>query len=346
MFELDRLLSSVLSEISQCYSLDKLAKIKSASLGKKSEISKMMADLKNKSPEEKKALGESLNSAKTSIESAIKEREVYISKKNLEKKMQNEYVDVTMPSLSKRFGKLHPISKTTEEIYTILNDMGYSFVAGPDIETDFYNFTALNTPEHHPARTMQDTFYINHEQQESLLLRTQTSSVQIRALEKHGAPLYVFTIGATYRSDSDATHTPMFHQIEGLAVDKDINFAHLKWTLVEFFKRFFAVSDLNIRLRPSYFPFTEPSAEYDMAYETRNGKMVFGKGDRWLEMGGCGMVHPNVLRNGGVDPTKYQGFAFGMGLERLTSLKYGVSDLRQYFEYDKRFEDSYYFDHC
>jgi phenylalanyl-tRNA synthetase alpha chain len=192
---------------------------------------------------------------------------------------------------------------------------------------------------------MQDTFYINHEQQESLLLRTQTSSVQIRAMEKHGAPLYVFTIGATYRSDSDATHTPMFHQIEGLAVDKDINFAHLKWTLVEFFKRFFAVSDLNIRLRPSYFPFTEPSAEIDIRCSFENGELKIGpNGNRWLEIGGCGMVHPNVLKASGINPDEYQGFAFGLGIERLTMLKYGIPDMRKCFESDIRWLSNYGFE--
>ena len=343
---MNRLLAGALSEISQCYTLDKLAKIKSTSLGKNSELFKMMADLKNCSLEEKKERGRDLNFAKETILNAIKQREIEISKIEMEKKWKEEYLDVTMPAKLKKFGKLHPLSKTTEEIYTILNDMGFSYVTGPDIETDFFNFTALNIPEHHPARTMHDTFYIRHMGEESLLLRTHTSPVQIRAMKERGAPLYVFSIGRTYRSDSDATHTPMFHQIEGLAIDKNINFSHLKWTLIEFFKRFFAVPDIDIRLRPSFFPFTEPSAEFDMSYKKENGKMIFGTGDNWLEMGGCGIVHPNVLRSSGVDPDEYQGFAFGMGLERLTSLKYGISDLRQYFEYDKRFEDNFYFNHC
>ena len=346
MVELDRLLAGILTEISQCYTLDKLAKVKSVSLGKNSVLFQMMADLKNCSLEEKKEKGTELNFIKTSINDAIKKRETEIAILRRNEALKNEYVDATLPARTKTFGKIHPLTKTTEEVYTILSDMGFEFVTGPDIETDFFNFSALNIPEHHPARTMHDTFYVSHIGEEKYVLRTHTSPVQVRSLKKFGAPLYVFTIGSTYRSDSDATHTPMFHQIEGLAIDKNINFAHLKWVMNEFLKRFFNVSELSIRLRPSFFPFTEPSAEFDMAYKTEKGRMVFGTGDNWLEMGGCGIVHPNVLIHSGVDPDKYQGFAFGMGLERLTSLKYGIPDLRRYFEYDKRFEDSFYFEHC
>lgn len=346
MVELDRLLAGIMTEIAQSYTLDKLAKVKSASLGKNSVLSHMMKDLKDCSLEEKKEKGTELNFIKNSINEAIKKREAEIGVMKLNESLKNEYVDATLPARTKTFGKIHPLTKTTEETYTILSEMGFEFVTGPEIETDFFNFTALNIPEYHPARTMHDTFYVSHMGDEKYVLRTHTSPVQVRSLKKSGAPLYVFTIGTTYRSDSDATHTPMFHQIECLAIDKYINFTHLKWVINEFLKKFFQVSELTMRLRPSFFPFTEPSVEFDMAYKNENGRMIFGTGANWLEMGGGGIVHPNVLIHSGVDPEKYQGFAFGIGLERLTSLKYGISDLRRYFEYDKRFEDSFYCEYC
>lgn len=345
MVNVDRLLASILSEIETCNDVKKLPIIKNTALGKNSQFSEIMSSLKDLPINDKKVIGTQVNFAKQKILKAISEKEIELNNAILAHKLANEFIDVTMPCRSNKVGKLHPLTKTYEEVYDILSSMNFSLVDGPDIETDFYNFTALNIPEHHPARTMHDTFYISTLSDNKLLLRTHTSPVQIRSLKEKGVPIRVFSIGRTYRSDSDATHTPMFHQIEGLVIDKDINFAHLKWTVSEFFKRFFNIEDLNIRLRPSFFPFTEPSAEIDMAYCKINGKMVFGKGNSWLEMGGCGIVHPEVLRNSGIDPSDYQGFAFGMGLERITSLKYGIPDLRQYFEFSEKFEDCFYFDH-
>lgn len=344
MVSIDRLLASALSEIDNCLDVKKLPAIKNAAIGKNSPLAQVSNDMKKLSVEEKKTLGMQINFVKQKILEAVTAKENELNKALLEERLANEYIDVTMPSRTRNFGKLHPITKAYEEVYNIMTDMGLTFVDGPDIETDFYNFTALNIPEHHPARTMHDTFYVNMRSDNKLLLRTHTSTVQIRSMEKDGAPLRVFSIGRTYRSDSDATHTPMFHQVEALVIDENINFAHLKWMAAEFFKKFFEVDELNIRLRPSFFPFTEPSAEIDMAYTISNNKMVFGKGDNWLEMGGCGIVHPNVLRNSGVDPEKYQGFAWGIGLERITSLKYGIPDLRQYFEFSEKFERNFYFD--
>ncbi len=347
MFDSEHMLAVAFEEIAQCHSLNKLAVLKSKLLGKNSELAQQMLKLKTCSHEEKRIRGKVFNSTKNAISAAIEKRGTEIGNEILEEQIQKEYLDATLPALKKVFGKMHPITKTTEEMYTILDDMGYEFVLGPDIESDYNNFTALNIPEHHPARTMHDTFYIKTgELDYRYVLRTHTSAVQVKTLQEKGAPLYIFTIGNAYRNDSDATHTPVFHQIEGMAIDRDINFGHLKWTINEILRRFFGVYELNIRLRPSFFPFTEPSAEFDMSYRKENGCIVFGKGEHWLEMGGCGMVHPKVLENGGIDSKMYQGFAFGMGLERLTSLKYGISDLRQYFEYDKRFEENFYFSHC
>lgn len=346
MMELDRLVATTLTEITQCYALAKLTLIKKAVLGKDGSLTKMVSDLKRRSVEDRRKYGGELNSAKETISKAIQKREYEIEKIAMDQKLREEYIDVTMPPRLRNVGKIHPLTKTTEEISGILSNMGFSYASGPDIENDFFNFTALNIPEHHPARTMHDTFYVNHMGGESLVLRTHTSSVEARVMRERGAPLYIFSIGRTYRSDSDATHTPMFHQIECVAVDQHANFANLQWAINEFLKKFFKIDNLNMRLRPSFFPFTEPSAEVDIAYESRNGIMTFGTGSKWLEVLGCGVLHPRVLELSGINPKKYQGFAFGMGLERLTSLKYGIPDLRRYFDYDKRFENSFYFDHC
>ncbi len=341
---IDRTLIFTLTEIEKCKDMKHLQELRNASIGKNGRLSEVFKRLRDFDESDKKEIGLKVNKAKEEIVSAIQRKEKELFCLEMAQKLNDEFVDVTMPSRGKYIGKLHPLTKAKEEVYEILSGFGFSFADGPDIETDYFNFTALNIPEHHPARTMHDTFYVNAISDDKLLLRTHTSPVQIRALKDNGAPIKVFSIGRTYRSDSDATHTPMFHQIEGLVVDENINFSHLKWTVIEFFKKFFEVEELNIRLRPSFFPFTEPSAEIDMAYTKEKGKIKFGVGNNWLEMGGCGMVHPNVLQNCGIDSTKYQGFAFGMGLERITSLKYGIPDLRQYFEYDSCFAEEFYFD--
>jgi phenylalanyl-tRNA synthetase alpha chain len=266
----------------------------------------------------------------------------------LEKQLYSEFVDVSMPPRPHVAGTLHPLSKVAEEIAMILSSYGFVCAEGPDIESEYYNFTALNLPDHHPARAMHDTFYMNVQADGKgrKLLRTHTSPVQIHSMLANKPPFRFFSTGRVFRSDYDATHTPMFNQTEGLMVDKNIGFAHLKWMLSDFLKKFFGIPDLLLRFRPSFFPFTEPSVEVDLNYEIKNGEMIFGSGDKWLEIGGAGVVHPNVLRYGNVDPDKYQGFAFGFGLERMTSLKYGVPDLRGYFESDERWRAAFGFAHA
>jgi len=263
----------------------------------------------------------------------------------LEKKFEGEKIDVSMPVDTKSFGFIHPISKVFSEISTILNGYGFHFAEGPDIESEYFNFDTMNMPEYHPARTMHDTFYLNMPADEKgrKLLRTHTSPVETRYMLDHEPPLRFFTIGRTFRSDYDATHTPMFDQVEMLVVEKDVGMAQLKWLIKDILKKFFNLEKLSVRFRPSFFPFTEPSAEVDINYSIVKGKMIFGTGDKWLEIGGCGVSHPNVLKAGGVDPTQYQGIAFGLGIERLASLKYGVPDLRNYFESNEKWRETFGF---
>ena len=265
--------------------------------------------------------------------------------KELEKKLQCERIDVSMPVDIKSFGYIHPISKVFAEISVILSGYGFSFAEGPDIESEYFNFDAMNMPEYHPARTMHDTFYLkmSADEQGRKLLRTHTSPVETRYMLKNKPPLRFFTIGRTFRSDYDATHTPMFNQVEMLVVEKNVGLAQLKWLIKDILKKFFNLDKLSVRFRPSFFPFTEPSAEVDINYSIMNGKMIFGTGDKWLEIGGCGVSHPNVLKAGGIDPTEYQGIAFGLGIERLASLKYGVPDLRNYFESNERWREAFGF---
>ena len=256
--------------------------------------------------------------------------------------MKNEKVDVTLPIRPYQQGKIHPVSQVIDEISSIFSEIGFTVAEGPDVETEYNNFTALNTPEDHPARDMHDTFYL--EKNKKLLLRTHTSPVQIRAMLNGKPPFKIIVPGRTYRCDSDQTHAPMFHQLEGLHIDKNITMGHLKGCLDYFIKEFFEVKNVQMRFRPSHFPFTEPSAEVDIGYRIENEKIVIGEGDKWLEILGCGMVHPNVLKNAKVDPKKYQGFAFGMGIDRLAMLKYGINDLRAFFETDYRWLSHFGFD--
>ena len=283
-----------------------------------------------------------LNSIKNELQDKINSKLQEIETKEINSKLENEKVDVTLPEREFSRGKIHPVSQVIDEISSIFSEIGFSVEEGPDIENEHYNFTALNTPDNHPARDMHDTFYLDNNKE--LLLRTHTSPVQVRTMLNGKPPFKIIAPGRTYRSDSDQTHSPMFHQVEGLHIDKDINMGHLKGCLNYFIKSFFEVDKIKMRFRPSHFPFTEPSAEVDIGYEIKDGKIVIGEGDKWLEILGCGMVHPNVLKNVKVNPDKYQGYAFGIGIDRLGMLKYGINDLRAFFETDYRWLNHFGFD--
>ena len=345
MNESDKLLATCLSEIAGCNDTKKLEAIKNLVFGKNGRITEMMKNLKTLSVEEKKVRGAEINRVKTAVLESLKNKSDELELKELEKKLAAEKIDVSMPARPFEFGNIHPLTKVAEEVSEILSLYGFSFADGPEIENEYYNFTALNMPDHHPARTMHDTFYINETADDfgRKLLRTHTSPVEIRTMHTRKPPFRMFSIGRTFRSDYDATHTPMFTQIEGLIIDKDIGFANLKWLLGDFLKKFFGVSKVNMRFRPSFFPFTEPSAEVDIAFHEEDKKLVFGTGDKWLEIVGCGVLHPNVLKAGKTDASKYRGLAFGFGLERLASLKYGVPDLRGYFESGENWRNSFGF---
>ena len=304
-----------------------------------------MQSLSSLSIEKKKIKGQELNVFKSFLEQAINNKKIDLEISALNAKLENEQIDVTLPSRDFNTGKIHPISQTIYKIIDIFSSMGFSVESGPDIETDFNNFTALNIPSHHPAREMQDTFYIEDKtNNEDKVLRTHTSPVQVRTMLETKPPIRIIVPGRTYRSDSDATHTPMFHQVEGLLIDNSSSMAHLKGCLIDFLKEFFEINDLQYRFRPSYFPFTEPSAEMDVAFTKKNNVMKVGEGDQWLEILGCGMVNPKVLENCKIDSKTFQGFAFGMGIERLSMLKYGITDARSFFENDFRWLNHYGFD--
>ena len=301
---------------------------------------KLLAKL---SIDQKKIKGQELNKLKTFIEDSINDHKILIENTELERKLKDESIDVTLPHTEEVTGKIHPISQTIFSITEIFGNLNYSVEAGPDIESDFNNFSALNIPPHHPAREMQDTFYVNNSDGEDDVLRTHTSPVQVRTMLKSKPPIKIIVPGRTYRSDSDSTHTPMFHQVEGLVVNKDATMADLKSTLILFLKEFFEIDNLKYRFRPSYFPFTEPSAEMDVAYTKKNNVLKIGEGDDWLEILGCGMVNPKVLENCNIDSSLYQGFAFGMGIERLSMLKYGITDMRGLFDLNIKWLDHYGF---
>jgi phenylalanyl-tRNA synthetase alpha chain len=323
-----------------------LEAVRVAALGKKGSISALLATLGKMSPEERKERGPLINGLKDRITAAIAARREALKGAALEERLAAETIDVTLPlpEAPAEAGRIHPISQVMDELTTIFADMGFAVAEGPDIETDDYNFTRLNFPEGHPAREMHDTFFFNPKPDGSrLLLRTHTSPVQVRTMLAQRPPIRVICPGRTYRCDSDQTHTPMFHQVEGLVVDKDSHLGHLKWILAEFLKAFFEIERVNMRFRPSFFPFTEPSLEVDIQCRRDKGEIRFGEGDDWLEILGCGMVHPNVLRNCGIDPDVYQGFAWGMGIDRIAMLKYGMHDLRPFFEADVRWLSHYGF---
>jgi len=315
-------------------------------VGKKGEISLKMRELGKMSPDERQVAGPKLNALKDEINSALAAKKAALADAALDERLRGEWLDVTLPGRPRRQGTIHPISQVTEEVTAIFADMGFSVAEGPQIDSDWYNFDALNIPGHHPARAEMDTFYMARvagDNRPPHVLRTHTSPVQIRTMEKHGAPIRVIAPGRVYRADYDQTHTPMFHQVEGLAIDRDISMANLKWVLEEFVKAYFEVDNVELRFRASHFPFTEPSAEVDIRCSWEGGTLKVGEGDDWLEILGSGMVHPKVLMNAGVNPDDWQGFAFGMGIDRIAMLKYGIPDLRAFFDSDLRWLRHYGF---
>ncbi len=333
--------------------------VRVSALGKKGSVSALLATLGSMAPEDRKSAGPAINGLKTEIGGLIDARSVDLKKAALDARLKAETVDVTLPlqPAPTARGRIHPISQTIDEITAIFSDMGFSIAEGPDIETDYYNFTALNFPEGHPAREMHDTFFMKTGADGvKKVLRTHTSPVQVRVMQKTNEkpaasyltppvdpPIRVVMPGRTYRNDSDQTHTPMFHQVEGLVIDKSSHIGQLRWVLEEFLKAFFEVPNVTLRFRPSFFPFTEPSMEVDVQCDRSGNEVKIGEGSDWLEILGCGMVHPNVIRSAGLDPDVYQGFAWGMGIDRIAMLKYGMPDLRAFFDADQRWLDHYGF---
>ena len=317
-----------------------------AALGKKGRVSDLLKGLGGMTPEERQVMGPALNGLKERVAEAIAGRRAVLREAELATRLEAERVDVTLPLRPSPLetGRIHPVSQVIDEITAIFADLGFKVAEGPDIETDYYNFTALNFPVGHPAREMHDTFFFNPRPDgERMLLRTHTSPVQIRTMETSSPPIRVVIPGRTYRMDSDQTHTPMFHQVEGLVIDEESTVGTMRWVLEEFCKAFFEVDRVQMRFRPSFFPFTEPSMEVDIRCKRVGNEIRFGEGDDWLEILGCGMVHPNVIRYGGLDPDRYQGFAWGMGIDRIAMLKYGMPDLRAFFDADVRWLEHYGF---
>jgi len=317
-----------------------------AALGKKGAVSELLKGLGGMSAEERQVMGPALNGLRDRVTAAIADRRAILKREELARRLETERLDVTLPVRPSPLetGRIHPVSQVIDEITAIFADLGFAVAEGPDIETDYYNFTALNFPVGHPAREMHDTFFFNPKADgERMLLRTHTSPVQIRTMEKEKPPIRVVIPGRTYRMDSDQTHTPMFHQVEGLVLDKESTVGTMKWVLEEFCRAFFEVDKVQMRFRPSFFPFTEPSMEVDIRCKRVGNEVRFGEGDDWLEILGCGMVHPNVIRSGGFDPDEVQGFAWGMGIDRIAMLKYGMPDLRAFFDADVRWLNHYGF---
>jgi len=348
MSELDTLEKTLMAEIASAGDEAAIEAVRVSALGKKGSISERLKTLGAMSPEERQTAGPAINGLKNRVTEALTARRAELRDVAIQARLAAERLDVTLPvrQAPAERGRIHPISQVTDEIAAIFGDLGFSIAEGPDIETDHYNFTALNFPEGHPAREMHDTFFFNPKGDglPPRLLRTHTSPVQIRTMEAQKPPIRIVIPGKTYRQDSDATHSPMFHQLEGLVIDRTANVANMKWVLSEFCKAFFEVPNVNMRFRPSFFPFTEPSLEVDIQCDrSRPGEVRFGEGSDWMEILGCGMVHPNVLRFGGLDPDEYQGFAWGMGIDRIAMLKYGMPDLRAFFDADVRWLSHYGF---
>ena len=346
MSDLEDLKTKLMGEIADAADEAQIEAVRVNAIGKKGSVSELLKTLGKMDPEERKTRGAAINELKTEVSDAIAARKAALKDAAIAARLAAETVDVTLPvrpspSLS---GRIHPVSQVIDEITAIFGDMGFSIAEGPEIETDYYNFTALNFPEGHPAREMHDTFFFNPDEEgKRKVLRTHTSPVQIRTMESQEPPIRVVIPGKTYRQDSDATHSPMFHQLEGLVIDKTTHVGHLRWTLEEFCKAFFEVDSVTMRFRPSFFPFTEPSFEVDIQCDRSGEQVKFGTGTDWMEILGCGMVHPNVLRHCGLDPDVYQGFAWGMGLDRIAMLKYGMPDLRDFFAADERWTSHYGF---
>jgi phenylalanyl-tRNA synthetase alpha chain len=316
-----------------------------SALGKKGEVSERLKSLGGMSPEQRQIVGPALNGLRDRLTAAITARKTMLADAALDARLLAERVDVTLPHRPTQRGTIHPVSQVMDELVAIFSDMGFALAEGPDIEDDFHNFTALNFPPRHPARDMHDTFFFEEKEDASrMLLRTHTSPVQIRTMMSQKPPIRIISPGRTFRCDSDQTHTPMFHQIEGLVIDRNVHMGHLKGTLMDFLAAFFEVDDVKARFRPHHFPFTEPSAEMDVGCDRSGGEIRIGQGDDWLEILGCGMVHPNILRTCGLDPDEYQGFAFGLGVDRLAMLKYGIPDLRDFFAADTRWLGHYGFE--
>ena len=344
MDNLDALGLKLTGMISDAADINVLEQVRILALGKKGNITALMKGLGAMEPKERKAAGQELNIFKQKISDLLDTRKLEIENTSLDARLAEEKIDVTLPIRPEELGTIHPISQTTDELISIFGEMGFVVAEGPNIEEDWYNFTALNIPVDHPARQEHDTFYINAEKEgQRMVLRTHTSPVQIRTMQTQKPPIRIIVPGRTYRCDHDATHSPMFHQIEGLVIDEATHMGHLKGCLIEMCRAFFALDELPVRFRPSYFPFTEPSAEVDIGCSFGDGTLKIGEGDDWLEILGSGMVNPNVLENCGIDSTKYQGFAFGMGIERMAMLKYGIPDLRTFYDSDIRWLKHYGF---
>ena len=346
MSDIDTLRTRWLARVTEAEDEAALEQVRLAALGKKGEISLKMRELGRMSPEERQTTGKALNALRDAIDTAIRARKTAFEDAALDARLAAEWLDVTLPGRPRPRGSIHPISQVTAEVTEIFADMGFSVAEGPQIESDWFNFDALNIPPEHPARQEHDTFFMHRDpgdERPPHVLRTHTSPVQIRAMQESGAPIRVIAPGRVYRMDMDQTHTPMFHQVEGLAIGRDISMANLKWTLEEFCRAFFEVEAVELRFRASHFPFTEPSAEVDIRCSWAGGQLKIGEGEDWLEILGSGMVHPKVLAAAGVDPAEWQGFAFGMGIDRLAMLKYGIPDLRAFFDSDLRWLRHYGF---
>ncbi len=342
MSDIIKIKEEYISKLNQDIDLNQVNQFKIELFGKNGKISNEFKKMGSISAEARKKFASDLNAIKDEIQNLISKKIQEIEIQEINLKIKNEKVDVTLPERSFSQGRIHPVSQVIDEISSIFSEIGFNVEEGPDVENEYNNFSALNTPENHPARDMHDTFYLDKNKE--FLLRTHTSPVQVRTMVKGKPPFKIIAPGRTYRSDSDQTHSPMFHQVEGLHIDKNINMGHLKGCLNYFIKEFFEVDKIKMRFRPSHFPFTEPSAEVDIGYEVKDGKIVIGEGNKWLEILGCGMVHPNVLKNVKVDTLKYQGYAFGIGIDRMAMLKYGINDLRAFFESDIRWLEFYGFD--
>jgi phenylalanyl-tRNA synthetase alpha chain len=344
MQDVESLRADLLAQVEAAADLDAVERIRIGELGRKGRITGLMKDLAALDPEARRMRGAALNVLKTEVQAVLEARRAALADAELDARLASERIDITLPVRPERSGRIHPISQTIDEVVAIFGEMGFAVAEGPDIEDDWTNFGALNIPPEHPARQEMDTFYLPGERDgRRLVLRTHTSPVQVRTMLAQQPPVRVIAPGRTYRSDYDATHSPMFHQVEGLVIDESTHMGHLKGCLIEFLRAYFALDDLPVRFRPSYFPFTEPSAEVDIGCTRAGGALRIGHGDDWLEILGCGMVNPKVLENCGIDPARWQGFAFGMGLERIGMLKYGIPDLRTFFESDLRWLRHYGF---